>query len=101
MYIIMVRIVHCEGRRRGTLVSRPRMYWPFRAEEHARGSAVHGCCRGLYDNAAGWIPPHYNMNSGHLRRLLHDCMCVFTEDICVCVWGGSTAAFVSFYYFLS
>lgn len=62
-YIIYMS--HREGNGGGTLV-----YRPFRAGEHARGSAAYGCFRGLYDNAAGWIPRHYNMNPvrlGHVR----------------------------------
>ena len=61
------------------------------------------CCRGLYDNAAGWIPLHYNMN---LDRLGHvPSMCV-PSSMCVCVcfsvrvWSTSGPV-LSFFFLLS
>lgn len=58
--------------------------------------AQHGCFRGLYDNAAGWIPRHYNMNSvrlGHVRLTIvyarvYVCVCVCCTSR-VCVWSTS------------
>lgn len=33
------------------------------------------CCRGLYDNASGWIPLHYNMNLDRLGHVPSACVC--------------------------
>lgn len=75
--------------------------------------AQHGCFRGLYDNAAGWIPRHYNMNSvrlGHVRLTIvyarvYVCVCVCCTSR-VCVWSTSDSfpplsLFSFFYYFPS
>lgn len=70
--------IYIRSNRKGTARS-------FRVGGHARGSAAHGCCRGLYDNTAGWIPPHYNMNSvrlGHVRLTIA-CVCVSRGHVCI------------------